>query len=85
MHVVLRPMHLIHAPVPFYQKDLRKPVDAFMAGLTPEQAYWRANYGVTDHPYLYQLFSEKEVVNAVKGKHVNDKLEELSQHNAGDL
>ncbi|KAK9807447.1 hypothetical protein WJX73_008098 [Symbiochloris irregularis] len=80
-----RPMHLIHAPVPFYQKDLRKPVDEFMSSLAPEQAYWRANYGVTDHPYLYQLFSEKEVVNAVKGKHVNDKVEELSQDNAGDL
>ena len=37
----------MHGPVPFYNRDLRKPVDEFMANLTPEQPYERANWGVT--------------------------------------
>ena len=65
-------------------QDLRKPVDEFMAGLTPDQAYWRANYGVTDYPYLYQLFSEAEIVAAVKGKRAEQGQEDLTEHNAGD-
>ena len=55
-----------------------------MAGLTAEQTFWRANYGVTDHPFLYQLFSEAEVVAAVKGKRESEGLQELSVHDAGD-
>lgn len=44
---------------------------------------WHAA-GVTDYPYLYQLFSEKEVVAAVQGKRKAEGLDELNAHNAGD-
>ena len=45
--VCVRRLHLVHGPVPFYNRDLRKPVDEFMAALSPAQAYERSNWGVT--------------------------------------
>ena len=56
-----------------------------MASLTPEQGYWRANYGVTDYPYLHQLFDEKQIVAAVRGRHKSGKEEDLTAEMAGDM
>lgn len=36
-------------------QNLRDPVNAFMEDLTPETPQWRANFGVTDIPYLFQV------------------------------
>jgi len=62
-----RRMNVIHGPVPFYQTNLRHPVDEFMNNLE-EHPYWRANYGITDDPSLFQALTEKQIFQAKKGQ-----------------
>ena len=38
-----------------FQQELKQPVDQFMDSLTSEQPYWRANFGITDTPALFQV------------------------------
>ena len=44
----------IHSPVARYDEDLRSPVDAVLMRLSPERPLWRANWGVSSHPSLFQ-------------------------------
>jgi hypothetical protein len=44
----------IHAPVARYDEDLQSPVDAVIARLNPERPLWRVNWGVSNHPSLFQ-------------------------------
>lgn len=47
-------MASIHAPVARYDEDLASPVDAVLMRLNPERPLWRVNWGVTNHPSLFQ-------------------------------
>ena len=44
----------IHAPVARYTGDLASPVDAVMTRLSPERPLWRTNWGIANHPALFQ-------------------------------
>lgn len=44
----------IHTPVARYEEDLQSPVDAVIARLNPERPLWRVNWGVSNHPSLFQ-------------------------------
>lgn len=44
----------IHRPVARYDTDLASPVDAVMARLSESRPLWRVNWGVTNHPALFQ-------------------------------
>jgi hypothetical protein len=44
----------IHAPVARYDEDLQSPVDAVIARLSPDRPLWRVNWGVANHPALFQ-------------------------------
>ncbi|MEY2966700.1 MAG: hypothetical protein RLY50_750 [Actinomycetota bacterium] len=44
----------IHEPVARYDVDLSSPVDAMLARLTPERPVWRLNWGLANHPALFQ-------------------------------
>lgn len=44
----------IHSPVARYTEDLRSPVDAVMARLNPDRPMWRVNWGISNHPSLFQ-------------------------------
>lgn len=47
-------MTQIHSPVARYTEDLRSPVDAVIARLNHERPLWRVNWGVANHPALFQ-------------------------------
>ncbi|HWK46648.1 MAG TPA: DUF3445 domain-containing protein [Stellaceae bacterium] len=49
-----RPMHMIHAPVPFYGERLSKPVDRFIGLLKDDKLVSRLNWSVIDDPALFQ-------------------------------
>ena len=56
MEKVGREMDGIHSPVPFYQEDLKRPVDNFMAkGLKAGKPFQRSNWMVSDNPDLNQV------------------------------
>ncbi len=44
----------IHAPVARYTEDIASPVDAVMMRLSPDRPLWRSNWGIADHPALFQ-------------------------------
>lgn len=39
----------IHDPVPIFNKEILKPVNAFMTRITPTKPFWRANWTVRHH------------------------------------
>lgn len=47
-------MASIHAPVARYDEDLQSPVDAVIARLSPDRPLWRVNWGIANHPSLFQ-------------------------------
>ena len=47
-------MSAIHAPVARYDTDLSSPVDAMLARLSPDRPVWRINWGLSNHPALFQ-------------------------------
>jgi hypothetical protein len=47
-------MASIHSPVARYEEDLNSPVNAVMMRLSPERPIWRANWGISNHPALFQ-------------------------------
>lgn len=68
MEKVGREMDGIHSPVPFYQEDLKRPVDNFMAkGLKAGKPFQRSNWMVSDNPDLNQLIVEDDILEAKAG------------------
>ena len=47
-------MTAIHSPVARYDSDLDSPVNAMLARLVPARPVWRINWGITNHPALFQ-------------------------------
>jgi hypothetical protein len=47
-------MASIHSPVARYDTDLNSPVNSVMMRLSPERPIWRANWGISNHPALFQ-------------------------------
>jgi hypothetical protein len=47
-------MAAIHGPVARYDVDLDSPVTAMLARLAPSRPVWRINWGITNHPSLFQ-------------------------------
>ena len=47
-------MAAIHSPVARYDSDLDSPVNAMLARLVPARPVWRINWGITNHPALFQ-------------------------------
>lgn len=47
-------MASIHRPVARYDTDLNNPVHAMLARIRPERPVWRINWGVSNHPSLFQ-------------------------------
>lgn len=47
-------MGFIHQPVARYGPDLATPVRAMLARLSPERPVWRTNWGISQHPSLFQ-------------------------------
>ncbi len=47
-------MAQIHGPVARYSSDLDSPVNAMLARLAAGRPVWRINWGITDHPSLFQ-------------------------------
>lgn len=47
-------MAQIHAPVARYDTDLDSPVNSVMRRLTPDRPIWRINWGLSNHPALFQ-------------------------------
>ena len=47
-------MSAIHEPVARYGIDLASPVDAMLARLSPDRPVWRINWGIANHPALFQ-------------------------------
>jgi hypothetical protein len=47
-------MASIHGPVARYDKDLNSPVNSVMMRLSPERPIWRVNWGISNHPALFQ-------------------------------
>lgn len=48
------PMEFIHGPVPGLNAQLGRSIDAFLAKLTPEAAWFRHNWGLSRSPELNQ-------------------------------
>lgn len=44
----------IHSPVARYEEDLNSPVNSVMMRLNPERPLWRMNWGISNHPALFQ-------------------------------
>ena len=44
----------IHEPVARYTSDLDSPVNAVMKRLNPDKSLWRVNWGLSNHPSLFQ-------------------------------
>ncbi len=49
-----RTMDVVHGPVPYYERHIATPVDHALARLTEARLVARANWGVADHPALFQ-------------------------------
>ncbi len=49
-----RTMDVVHGPVPYYERHIARPVDDALARLTEARLVTRANWGVADHPALFQ-------------------------------
>lgn len=49
-----RPLAAIHAPVPFYDAALARPVDHFFARMKPDKPVWRLNWTILDDPAPFQ-------------------------------
>lgn len=49
-----RAMSEIHEPVARYDHDLASPVDAMLARLAVDRPVWRLNWGIANHPALFQ-------------------------------
>jgi hypothetical protein len=47
-------MASIHAPVARYEEDLNSPVNSVMMRLNSERPMWRINWGISNHPALFQ-------------------------------
>lgn len=47
-------MSSIHSPVARYEEDLNSPVNSVMMRLNPERPMWRINWGISNHPSLFQ-------------------------------
>ena len=47
-------MAAIHRPVARYDEDLDSPVNAVLARIHPDRSLWRINWGVSNHPSLFQ-------------------------------
>ena len=47
-------MTSIHSPVARYEEDLNSPVNSVMMRLNPERPMWRINWGISNHPALFQ-------------------------------
>ncbi|MGA1363056.1 MAG: heme-dependent oxidative N-demethylase family protein [Ilumatobacteraceae bacterium] len=47
-------MAAIHSPVARYGVDLDSPVNAMLARLAPARPVWRINWGIANHPALFQ-------------------------------
>lgn len=47
-------MASIHSPVARYEEDLTSPVNSVMMRLSPERPMWRINWGISNHPALFQ-------------------------------
>jgi len=47
-------MSSIHSPVARYEEDLNSPVNSVMMRLNPERPMWRINWGISNHPALFQ-------------------------------
>ncbi len=47
-------MGAIHRPVARYPEDLDAPVNAMLARLSVERPVWRVNWGLSNHPSLFQ-------------------------------
>jgi len=47
-------MASIHAPVARYDDDLSTPVNAMLMRLSADRPVWRINWGVANHPSLFQ-------------------------------
>lgn len=47
-------MTSIHQPVARYASDLDSPVNAVMKRLSPDRSLWRVNWGLSNHPALFQ-------------------------------
>jgi dimethylamine monooxygenase subunit A len=47
-------MASIHSPVARYEEDLNSPVNSVMMRLSPERPMWRINWGISNHPALFQ-------------------------------
>ncbi|CDH17769.1 uncharacterized protein ZBAI_09557 [Zygosaccharomyces bailii ISA1307] len=62
-HKFLKPLTLVHAPVPGYEKDLQSPMNKFLARLKPNTLVYRVNYAFQKHAKLYsqrRIASQKE-------------------------
>jgi hypothetical protein len=44
----------IHSPVARYEDDLASPVNSVMMRLNTERPIWRINWGISNHPALFQ-------------------------------
>ena len=44
----------IHSPVARYEDDVASPVNSVMMRLNPERPLWRTNWGISNHPALFQ-------------------------------
>lgn len=47
-------MASVHSPVARYEEDLNSPVNSVMMRLSPERPMWRINWGISNHPALFQ-------------------------------
>lgn len=47
-------MSAIHGPVARYTEDLESPVNAMLTRLSAERPVWRTNWGIANHPSLFQ-------------------------------
>ena len=67
MDKIGREMDGIHSPVPFYQEDLKRPVDNFMSkGLKVGRPFERSNWMVTDDPELRQVCSHRNLSDFIR-------------------
>lgn len=49
----------IHGPVPIYDVELSRPVNAFFDRLKPDRSFWRLNWTLIDSPILHQPTSAR--------------------------
>jgi len=62
-----KPVEFIHAPVPGYEKHLRKTINMLFTGLKVEQPLWRNNWGLSPKGTLDEpLSSSEETLRALQ-------------------